>query len=155
MPRPLWEETWMEIAEVFARRSICKRYNVGAVFSLGNKFITAGYNGPPKGIVHCSEVGCAKETGDNGGSCRGAHAEMNGIVNAANQGVKIAGSTLTCTWRPCLECAKHLINAQVARIVYKNYYDKEPEAIEMLKASGIEIFQFDLLLRALGKEAKE
>jgi len=149
--RPSWEEMGMEMAELMAKRSVCLHYQVGASFWRGNKPLVSGYNGPPRRIVHCSEVGCAKETGDNGGKCRGAHAEMNAIVNAALHGISIGGATVYCSYRPCLECSKHLINAEVVRFVYKYDYDKELEAIEMLKAAGIELLKYSDFLKALGK----
>lgn len=149
--RPSWEEIWMNIAEIIAQRSVCLRYQVGAVLVRNKKIVTLGYNGPPKGITHCGEIGCAKQTGANGGLCRGAHAEMNAIVNAANHGLSVAGTTLFCTYRPCLECSKHLINAEVAKIIFKKDYEKEKEAKEILKTAGIELLKFDLLLKAQRK----
>ncbi len=146
MDRPAWVETWMEIAETAAKRSICLKLQVGAVLTKGNKILSLGYNGPPKGMVHCSEVGCAK---DKGGRCRGAHSEMNIIVNAANQGVEVKGAELTCTWRPCLECSKHLINAEISRIIYKHDYPKDEEAVPMLRSAGIEVFRFDYFVKNL------
>lgn len=153
--RPSWEELGMDMAELMAKRSVCLQYKVGASFWLGKKPLVHGYNGPPRGIVHCSEVGCAKITGQNGGKCRGAHAEMNAIVNAALHGISIAGATVYCSYRPCLECAKHLINAEVVRFVYKYDYNKEQEAIDMLKAAGIELLKYSDFLKALGKGVKK
>lgn len=153
--RPSWQELGMETAELMAKRSVCLHYKVGASFWVDKKPLTSGYNGPPRKVAHCTDVGCAKETGDNGGKCRGAHAEMNAIVNAAVRGIAIAGATVYCTYRPCLECAKHLINAEVVRFIYKYDYDKEREAIDMLKAAGIELLKYSDLLKALGKETKK
>ncbi len=149
--RPSWPEMGMEMAELMAKRSVCLRYQVGASFWIGNKPLVHGYNGPPKGIVHSTEVGCAKETGDHGGRCRGCHAEMNAVVNEAFRGISIAGATVFCSYRPCLECAKHLINLEIGKFVYKYDYEKEKEAISMLKAAGIELLKFDDYIKALGK----
>jgi len=76
---------------------------------------------------------------------------MNAIVNAALHGISIGGATVYCSYRPCLECSKHLINAEVVRFVYKYDYDKELEATEMLKAAGIELLKYSDFLKALGK----
>jgi len=155
MSRPTWEETGMGMADVIAKRSVCLKYQAGASFWRGKKHLVDGYNGPPRGIVHCSEVGCAKDTGQNGGKCRGAHAEMNAIVNAALHGISIGGATVHCTYRSCLECSKHLINAEIVRFIYKHDYDKDLEAIDLLKTAGIELLKLDKFLKALGRGGKK
>ena len=57
-----------------------------SVFVDNNKrIISIGYNGPTEGDHHCIDVGCAKVDGDPKTGilrrCRGAHAEINGIIN--------------------------------------------------------------------------
>lgn len=85
-----------------------------------------GYNGPPRGIEHCDEVGCSRRFPDGekipGGYCRGAHAEMNAIVNAAREGIHIEGATLFVTLSPCVECAKHILNSGLRRVVWLQRY---------------------------------
>lgn len=52
------DELYMEIARLFARRSTCKRGQVGCVAVRDNHIICAGYNGAPKYMDHCLDVGC-------------------------------------------------------------------------------------------------
>lgn len=65
MKRPDWDSYFMEIAEVVAKRSTCLRRQVGAVLVKDRQILATGYNGTPKGIAHCEEVGCLREYGHN------------------------------------------------------------------------------------------
>lgn len=50
-PRPTWEKTWLGVADVVARRSLCSRSQVGAVIvDPRNRIVATGYNGPPAGF---------------------------------------------------------------------------------------------------------
>ncbi len=146
MERPCWEEYFMEIARLVARRSTCLRRQVGAVLVKEKNILATGYNGTPSGITHCAEVGCLREklrvpSGERHELCRGLHAEQNAIIQAAKHGVNIAGATLYSTHSPCVICSKMIINAGISRIIYLEGY---PDAlsVEMLAESKIEIFPF-------------
>ena len=127
MKRPDWDSYFMEIAEVVAKRSTCLRRQVGAVLVKDRQILATGYNGTPKGIAHCEEVGCLLEqlhvpSGQNHELCRGIHAEQNAVIQAAVNGVSTKGATLYCTHQPCVVCSKILINAGIERIVYAHPY---------------------------------
>ncbi len=139
-PRPSWEEYFMEIARVVATRSTCLRRQVGAVLVKNRQILATGYNGVPRGIVHCEERGCLRDelgipSGERQELCRGLHAEQNAIIQAARHGVPIEGSTAYCTAQPCVLCAKILINAGIKEIVYCDKYPDEL-AQELLSESG-------------------
>jgi len=132
--RPSWDKTRSDLVRIIARRSVCKHYHVGVLFYRGKKPVVFGYNGPPQGEPHCSEVGCAKED-ENGkklpagsGKCRGAHAEMNAIINAALEGVSLRDCGVMCTFSPCYDCAKALVNLGIREFVYEIPYDDERES---------------------------
>ncbi|HWR38022.1 MAG TPA: cytidine/deoxycytidylate deaminase family protein [Patescibacteria group bacterium] len=140
--RPSWDEYFMEIAGVVAKRTTCLRRSVGAVIVKDNRLLTSGYNGAPQGLAHCREVGCRREvlqipSGERHELCRGAHAEQNAIVQAACHGVSIAGGTLYVTAHPCSACAKMIINAGIRRIVYGEGYP-DPLAVELIQQAGLE-----------------
>ena len=59
--RPSWDEYFMELAEVVAKRSTCLRRNVGAVVVKDKRVLATGYNGAPSGLAHCTETGCLRE----------------------------------------------------------------------------------------------
>ena len=55
---------------------------------------------------------------------RDIHAEMSAITDAARKGVSIERATLYCTTFPCHMCAKHIIAAGIARVVYIEPFPK-------------------------------
>ena len=146
MKRPTWDEYFMEMASVAAKRSTCLRRSVGAVIVKNKQILASGYNGTPMGLPHCEEVGCLREqlkvpSGKCHELCRGVHAEQNAITQAAYHGVSVKGATLYCTHQPCVVCTKMLINAGIERIVYANPYPDEL-AQEMMGQSKIKIEVF-------------
>ncbi len=72
--------------------------------------------------------------------CRGLHAEQNAIIQAAVHGVEIEGSTMYCTYQPCVICVKMMINAGIKKLVYTGGYPDEL-ASQMLKESDMEVVQ--------------
>ena len=143
MPRPSWNEYFMSIANMVAKRSTCLRRQVGAILVKEKRILATGYNGAPAGLRHCEEVGCLRinssvPSGTRHELCRGLHAEQNAIIQAAYHGISIAGSTLYCTNKPCVICSKMLINAGIKKIFFEKGYD-DALAEEMLMEAGIEI----------------
>ena len=136
----------MEITRVVASRSTCLRRQVGATIVKGRRLLTSGYNGAPRGLKHCAEVGCLREArgvpaGERHELCRGTHAEQNAIVQAALYGVAIEGATLYCTHQPCSACTKLLINAGIVRVVYGRPYPDDL-ARQLMDEAGIVCEQF-------------
>ncbi|MCU0578008.1 MAG: cytidine/deoxycytidylate deaminase family protein [Desulfobacterota bacterium] len=141
MSRPAWNDYFMDIADLVAKRSTCLRRRVGAVAVKDKRILATGYNGAPSGIPHCLDVGCLREqegipSGERHELCRGLHAEQNVIIQAAYHGVSIQGATLYCTNLPCLICSKMLINAGVREIFFREGYADRLSA-EMLAAAGV------------------
>jgi dCMP deaminase len=148
MNRPTWEEYFMEITCLVAKRATCLRRQVGAVLVMDKRLLATGYNGAPSGLAHCLEVGCLREkrqipSGERHELCRGLHAEQNVIIQAAFHGIRIQGSTLYCTNLPCAICTKMLINAGIQEIVYKSGYGDDLSK-EMLLEARIPIRQLFL-----------
>jgi dCMP deaminase len=146
--RPSWDEYFMAIANMVRQRSTCLRRQVGAIIVKDKRILTTGYNGAPKGMKHCSELGCLRDEGDvppgqKHELCRGIHAEQNAIVQAAAFGVTIDGSTLYCTHLPCVLCTKMLINAGIRRIVAREAYPDNLSR-KMLKEAEIQLSVMDL-----------
>ncbi|MHA1299240.1 MAG: deoxycytidylate deaminase [Candidatus Helarchaeota archaeon] len=146
-------DKWVfKIIDVIAERSKCVRYKVGAVIIRDKTILSTGYNGPPRGLAHCSDehVGCNIEKNkekinsrkSDTGFCRGAHAEANAIVQAAKNGTRIEGGTIYCNLSPCAYCLKLILNAGLKKIVYReDYEDKLRDNLlnEALKKNLIEI----------------
>lgn len=138
----------MKMAHLAAFRSTCLRRKVGAVIVKENRVLSTGYNGAPKGLPHCEEVGCVRKdknipTGQRHELCRGVHAEQNAIIQAAVFGTSIKDGKIYSTNHPCVVCAKLLINASIKEIIYDDDYIDEL-AKEVLSQSNVKVRQFKL-----------
>ena len=154
-----WDETFMNLALVVSKRSACRYHEIGAVFvDQYKRIISMGYNGPTEGDVHGIDdnVGCAKVDGDPETGeirkCRGAHAEINGIINSQDT-TRLRGSTLYTVTSPCYDCMKAMNNAGIKEIVYYKKYqrikdggnglEEESEVWDLAKRRGIIMRRFD------------
>ena len=127
MRRPGWDTYFMRIATEVATRSTCLRRQVGAILVRDRRILATGYNGVPSGLEHCETRGCLREqanvpSGERHELCRGLHAEMNAMLQAAVHGISITGATLYSTHHPCSLCVKMLINCHVKRVVTTGDY---------------------------------
>jgi dCMP deaminase len=146
MERPDWDQYFMEIAHVVKKRSTCLRRQVGAVLVREQQILTTGYNGAPRGLTHCGDMGCLREklkipSGERHELCRGLHAEQNAVIQGALHGVNINKSTLYVTHQPCAVCAKILVNAGIERIVIDGAYP-DKLAMEILDEAKIIVERF-------------
>lgn len=147
MNRPDWDTYFILIAKLVASRSTCLRRHVGAVLVKDRQILSTGYNGAPKNVPHCDVTGCLREqlkipSGERHEMCRGAHAEINAIAQAAATGTSTTGSELYCTHEPCIYCTKAIINAGCKRIVFLYAYPDEL-ARSIIKDSGVEIMHYN------------
>ncbi len=120
----------MRITHLVAERSTCLRRKVGAIIVKNKRIISTGYNGAPRGLAHCLDIGCMREkmnipSGERHELCRGAHAEQNAIIQAASSGVSMEGAAMYCTTAPCSTCSKMIINAGIVRLVLGSSYPDE------------------------------
>ena len=144
MKRPSWDEYFMEMAELTAKRSTCMRRHVGAVIVKDRHAIATGYNGAPSGIMHCEERGgCIRQqlnvpSGQRPELCMALHAEQNAIIQAAVMGNSVEGGTIYITHQPCAICAKMILNAGIKRIVIKEGYPDELAA-SILDEAGLKV----------------
>ena len=141
--RPSWDEYFLEMSKLVAKRSTCLRRSVGAVLVKDKRILATGYNGAPRGLKHCIDMGCMRQklkipSGERHELCRALHAEQNALIQASLYGISVAGSTLYSTNQPCVICAKMLINAEIREIVIaEGYPDKM--AADFLKQAKIKI----------------
>ncbi|MCX6091138.1 MAG: cytidine/deoxycytidylate deaminase family protein [Atribacterota bacterium] len=145
--RPDWDEYFMSIARLVSTRSTCLRRQVGAVLVREKQILSTGYNGAPHRLEHCTPETCLRQarhipSGVQQELCRGLHAEQNVIIQAALHGVNTSRSILYCTHKPCVLCAKMIINAGIIRIVFAHPYP-DPLGDEMIKEAGLEVAVFE------------
>ena len=139
-----WDEYFMGIAELSAKRSKDPSTQVGAcIVSTDNKILSVGYNGMPKA---CSDDEFPWDREGNALDTKYffvCHAELNAILNF--RGGTLEGSRLYATLFPCNECAKAIIQAGVSEVAYlSDKYKNTPSTIasrRMLDAAGVKLTQ--------------
>jgi dCMP deaminase len=145
--RPAWDTYFMDITELVALRATCCRRAVGAIIVKDRRILSTGYNGAPKGVAHCLDIGCLREelkipSGEKHELCRGIHAEQNAIIQAALHGVSIKDATLYCTNLPCSICAKMIINAGIKRVYYQSGY-ADKMSVQLMDEAKIDVIQLE------------
>lgn len=138
--RPDWDDYFLNLADLAATRSTCLRRQVGAILVSNHQVLATGYNGAPRGLKHCLELGCLRErlkvpSGQRQEICRAIHAEQNAILQSARYGTPVRETTLYCTTQPCATCAKLLLNLEVCRMVVRGPYPDEL-ALNLLDEAG-------------------
>ena len=130
-----FDQRYLEMAEIWAKNSYCKRRQVGALLVKNNMIISDGYNGTPSGFENvCEENGVTKPYV--------LHAEANAISKVAKSGNSSEGATLYVTAAPCIECAKLIIQSGIKRVVYKDEY-RLTDGIDLLARAGVEVEKID------------
>jgi dCMP deaminase len=143
MNRPSWDEYFMEIAQVVAKRSTCLRRKVGAIVVKNKRIISTGYNGTLSGLEHCNKSGCLRQkfaikSAERQELCRGMHAEANALLFAASYGVDMHEAVLYCTHQPCVLCAKMIIQAGIKQVVFMGEYP-DKLARQLFKEAKVKI----------------
>jgi dCMP deaminase len=133
--RNSWPETWMSVAHIISNRSYDPRLKVGAIVVSedNSQMLSIGYNGNYKGGPHVQE---SSEPGQSGF----IHAEVNALVKCDFNFSKKKHMYLTHS--PCRACAKLIINAEIARVVYDIPY-RDTSGLEILSSVGIEVFSLE------------
>lgn len=130
IPRPTWPDVWMQVAHVISARSVDPAFKVGAiVVSVDNtRVLSVGYNGMWRGGPNEVE---SLERGKSGT----IHAELNALVKCDFNFTK--PKHMYVTHSPCRECAKLIVNAEIARVVYDAAY-RDASGVELLRNAGVE-----------------
>lgn len=127
----LLDQRYLAMARIWSLNSYCIRRQVGALMVKDKMIISDGYNGTPSGFENvCEENGQTKPYV--------LHAEANAITKIAKTGNSSAGATMYITASPCIECAKLIIQAGIARVVYSEDY-RVDDGIELLRRAGVKV----------------
>ncbi len=142
------DEAFMAQALIARMRTTCIKRGVGANLVKGKRSIATGYNGAPRGVLHCTRETCTrlnKHSLEESAECRGVHAEINCLIQTALYGVPCGESSIYVTRFPCMSCTKALINAEIVEIIYLEESDMANKIkITMLKDAGITVRQIEL-----------
>lgn len=144
--RPTNEETCLNVAVEWSKRSTCLRRAVGCVLVNARGHVLAtGYNGTAAGLPHCNEPsgritlhemgkvgpttipsnfpnacpGYTSTSGTNLDGCEAIHAEQNALLQCRDV---FAIDVCYVTHSPCVTCVKLLMNTSCRRIVFKQRY---------------------------------
>lgn len=145
--RPDIDTYYLELARVISLRGTCARRQVGAVLVDANGHVLAtGYNGRPRGWLHCRGSGplvdpcpTARSTsGLNLDGCEAIHAEQNALLQCGD-----VSRVHTCysTTAPCITCAKLLLNTGCQRVVYTDSYPHDAEVLRLLARGRVDVMQ--------------
>jgi len=129
------DEAYITMALEWAKLSKAKRKKVGAIIVKESQIISDGFNGTPRGW----DNNCEDEFGDTLPEV--LHAESNAILKLSKSTQSSDGATLYLTCSPCYDCAKLIIQAGIARVVYKEVYRSRAGLI-LLERAGVEIDRF-------------
>lgn len=131
-----FDRSYLEMAAVWAKNSYCTRRQVGAILVRDRMIISDGYNGTPSGFENVCE--------DENGVTKPyvLHAEANAITKVAKSSNSSLGATLYITDAPCLECAKLIIQAGIARVVYTKEY-RISDGVDLLRRAGVRVEKFE------------
>lgn len=132
--RPSKTDYYLDIAKHVSLRSTCFRRNYGAVIVKDDHIVSTGYNGAPRGVKNCIDIGlCPRKkaqipAGERYELCRGVHAEVNAIIQASANDMQ--GATLyLCSLlkdtgevydgRPCKMCTRVIINSGIKIVIVR------------------------------------
>ena len=141
---PEWDHYFLEICRTIAKNSKCQSRQLGAVIVRDKAIVATGYNGPARGVSHCTDPCPRRANGFKSGEglhiCPAAHAEANCIASAARNGVSTNGCTIYLNWLvPCKDCISLIINAGIIEVVTltADFYDDLTERI--VTESGLKV----------------
>ncbi|MDI6825665.1 MAG: dCMP deaminase family protein [Candidatus Aenigmarchaeota archaeon] len=127
------DEYYLQIARTVAQRSPCIRRQFGAIIVKDDVIVSTGYNGPARGVINCTEIGCLKDEMNlphysGYEHCPAVHSEENCILNAARHGANVLNGTMFICGqnfkdksitesKPCERCKRAIINAGIREVL--------------------------------------
>ena len=132
--RPNWDEYALLLADAASRRSEDPHVAVGAcALDCDNRVLGVAYNGlaPGKTVDDCF-------WGDRDGRRPFVlHAECN-LLSLFKRG---EGRLIACTLLPCSCCARQIVSHGIKRVVYRDNYTKDMNALDIFSFYGVEVIQ--------------
>lgn len=124
------------ILQTVANMSYCERKKVGALLISEDysNILSYGFNGTISGFPNVCEL----EDGTTNNSIV-LHAETNCITKASKFGIKTLNSNIWCTYSPCVDCAKLIIQSGIKELYFLYCY-KDLSSLEILHKAGVKIY---------------
>lgn len=129
--RPGWDTIWMDVAKTISERSPDPNYKVAAIVvsSDNTQVLALGYNGDHAG-------GSNQRDSDEPGESGFIHAEVNALIKLDYNNPK--RKIMYVSMSPCKMCAKAIVNAGIAEVVYQDDY-RDLTGITLLRNAGIRV----------------
>lgn len=137
-PRLARDQYYLKMLELVSARSTCGRRAVGAIITdVDGHILSTGYNGVPRGVLHCTDLPCLGRHDPRGDStrCLSVHAEINALLQCSRLDLARV-IYVSCT--PCFSCAKAICNTEIKRIICCELY-ADQQGAELLASSGITV----------------
>jgi dCMP deaminase len=130
--RPSFPSIYLQLAGTLARRSTCRRLQVGTVITSTDfrKVLAVGYNGNATGLSNSCDR-------DEPGNCGCLHSEENAVINC--DAPRFIEKFVFVTHLPCVQCAKRLINLGNVRKVFYAHEYRIRDSVDLLRSVGIEV----------------
>jgi dCMP deaminase len=154
------DERYLAMAKEWSKMSHAKRKKVGCLIVKDERIISDGFNGTPSGFDNnCEEVFYTCDERDfykdqewelDKGKEKFfklktkpevLHAESNALMKLARSTNSSEGATIYCTYSPCFDCAKLIVQSGVKRFVYNETY-RNTQGLDLLKKAGVEIIKY-------------
>jgi len=137
---PTWDETFLEICDVIAKRSKDTSTKVGAVIvGPDHEVRSIGYNGFPRGVD--DDVTSRYERPIKYKWTE--HAERNAIYNAVRIGIPLTDCTIYVSMLPCTDCSRAIIQSGITEIICSSmdkperWYDDINVSLTMLREAKV------------------
>lgn len=129
------DEWYMNISETVSERASCLRCKVGSVLVKDWIIISTWINWNARWELDCINKWCTLKDWH---CVSTIHSELNCILNCARIWVSTLWTILYCTYKPCDNCSRIIINAWISKVFYKNDYKwdytiKLEDYIEVIK----------------------
>jgi len=143
---PSWDEYYLDVCKVVARRSKDPNTQIGCVIvGPAHEIRSTGYNSFPRGIR--DNVPERLERPHK--YLWIEHAERNAICNAARAGTATENCTIYVEVMPCMDCGRAIVQAGIAEVVVSaarmtqyssDYYDEHFRLVEvLLEEAGVKV----------------
>ena len=125
----------LEVARIYGQLSTATRLKVGCIIVKDDRIISIGYNGMPTGGSNvCEENGHTKP--------EVLHAETNAITKLAKSTESGQDAYMFCTFAPCLDCAKLIIQSGIKEFHFEHRY-KNNDGLDLIeKYSDINVVKY-------------
>ena len=139
----------LKVARIYGELSTADRLKVGCIIVKDDRIISIGYNGMPSGGSNvCEKDGESKP--------EVLHAEANAITKLAKSTESGQDSYMFCSYAPCLDCAKLILQSGIKEFHYEHRY-KNNDGLDLLeKYTDIKILKYtEYVYKIMEKENDE